>query len=50
MNYKYENGNIPVHTLLAYRGVAPHLVNLGTGWILVVVFTPEPLFHPVSLE
>ena len=34
-----KKGNVPVHALQAYGAVAPRLVNLSTGWTLVVVFT-----------
>ena len=39
----HESRVVPVHTLNTYmgsRGIAPHILNLGTRWRLVVNFIP----------
>jgi hypothetical protein len=38
---------VSVHAMKAYKGsvgIAPLIVNLGTSWTSLVIFTPRPLY------
>jgi hypothetical protein len=48
--YKYKGKAVPVHHVMEIYGgsggIAPRILDLGTGWRLGVSFTPRPLYPP----